>query len=85
VFSKVTLSAYNQKVQGKMGLKTGNAEQTTDTRAVATADKLNAVSVAAAHFFMMPLTSPHVVINADGTSFQTGGGLTELKAVVYDP
>lgn len=68
-----------------MTLKLGNAEQTTDARAVATADKLNAVSTAAAHFLMMPLTSPHLVINADGTSFQTGGGQTELKAVVYDP
>ena len=68
-----------------MTLKLGNTEQTTDARAVATADKLNAVSTAAAHFLMMPLTSPHLVINADGTSFQTGGGQTELKAVVYDP
>ena len=76
-----TLGRYTKK----MNLKVGNAEQTTDARAVATADKLNAVSVAAAHFLMMPLTSPHLVINADGTSFQTGGGQTELVSVVYDP
>ena len=68
-----------------MKLKVANAEQTTDARAIATADKLNAVSVAAAHFLVMPLTSPHLVINADGTSFQTGGGQTELVPVVYDP
>ena len=34
---------------------------------------------------MMPPAFPHLVINADGDSFQTGGGLSELKAVVYDP
>ena len=73
------------RYQDLMKLKKGNAEQTTDARAVATADKLNAVSVAAAHFLMMPLTSPHLVINSDGTSFQTGGGQTELVEVIYDP
>ena len=69
----------------KMKLEVTNTEQTTDARDVATADKLNAVSVAAAYFLVMPLTSPHLVINADGTSFQTGGGQTELVPVVYDP
>ena len=54
----------------EMKLKIGNSEQTTDARAVATADKLNAVSTGAAHFLMMPPASPHLVINADGNSFQ---------------
>ena len=69
----------------KMKVKDGNAEQTTDARAKATGDKINAISVAAAHFLMMPLTDPNITINADGTSYQTGGGLTDKVRIVYDP
>ena len=69
----------------QMGLKLGYAEQTTDARAVATANKYNAVSVAVAHFLAMPLTNAHIAINADGTSYQTGGALTDKIQVIYDP
>ena len=69
----------------KMKLKLGYAEQTTDARAVATANKYNAVSVAVAHHLMMPLTNAHIAINADGTSYQTGGALTDKIQVIYDP
>ena len=34
---------------------------------------------------MVPLTSPYLMFNADGTSFQTGGGLTGLVKVKYLP
>ena len=34
---------------------------------------------------MVPLTSPYLKFNADGTSFQTGGGLTDLVKVKYLP
>jgi hypothetical protein len=57
----------------------------TDARAVATANKYNAVSVAVAHYLLMPLTNPHIAINADGTSYQTGGALTDKIQVIYDP
>ena len=70
---------------GKMGLKLGYAEQTTDARAVATANKYNAVTVAVAHHLVMLLTNPHTAINADGTSYQTGGALTDKIQVNYDP
>ena len=69
----------------KMKLKLGYAEQTTDARAVATANKYNAVSVAVAHHLMMPLMNAHIAINADGTSYQTGGALTDKIHVIYDP
>ena len=69
----------------KMEVKDGNAEQTTDARAKATGDKINAISVAAAHYLMMPLTNPNITINTDGTSYQTGGGLTDKVKIVYDP
>ena len=64
------------RLVAKLKLKKGKAEQTTDARALATADKLNSVSIAAAHYLMVPLTSPHLMINADGTSYATGGGLS---------
>ena len=67
----------------KMKLKKGKAEQTTDARAVATADKLNSVSIAAAHHLMVPLSSPYLIINADGTAYSTGGGLTDGVEVYY--
>lgn len=69
----------------KMSLKLGYAEQTTDARAIATANKYNAVSVAVAHHLVMPLTDAHIAINADGTSYQTGGALTDKIQVIYDP
>ena len=52
------------------------AEQTTDARERACADKINAISTAVAHHAMSPLTSPYFLFNADGTSFQT--------LVIYD-
>lgn len=67
----------------KMNLKKGKAEQTTDARAIATADKLNSVSIAAAHYLMVPLSTPYLMINADGTSYSTGGGLTDGVEVYY--
>ena len=73
------------RYMGDLTLKIGNAEQTTDARAKATGDKINAISVAAAHFLMMPLSNPHITINADGTSYQTGGGLTDKVSIIYDP
>ena len=71
------------RVVVEMKLKKGKAEQTTDARAVATADKLNSVSIAAAHFLIVPLSSPYLIINADGTAYSTGGGLTDGVEVYY--
>jgi hypothetical protein len=68
-----------------MNVKLDYTEQTTDARAIATANKFNTVSVAVAHYLMMPLTNPHIAIHADGTSFKTGGALTDEIQVIYDP
>ena len=62
------------RIQSNMGIRNGNAEQTTDARSKACADKINAISTPVAHFLMVPLTRPELMFNADGTSFQTGGG-----------
>ena len=67
-----------------LDIKLRNAEQTTDARTKATADKINAISVAAPHYLMMPITDPRIIINADGTSYQTGDALTDQVTVVYD-
>ena len=40
---------------------------------------------AVAHHAMVPLTSPYLLFNADGTSSQTEGGLTDLVKVKYLP
>jgi hypothetical protein len=64
------------RVEQKMNLKQGIAEQTTDTRAVATKEKLNSVSIAAAHYLTVPLSTPYLIINPDGASYSTGGGFT---------
>ena len=54
-------------------------------RAIASANKQNAVLTAVVHSLMTSLTVEEMMINADGTSFQTGGGLTELVPVEYLP
>ena len=74
-----------KRIQVELGIKDGNAEQTTDARERACADKINAISTAVAHHAMVPLTSPYLLFNADGTSFQTGGGHTDLVKVKYLP
>ena len=71
------------RIQSNLGIRNGNAEQTTDARSKACADKINAISTAVAHFLMVPLTRPELMFNADGTSFQTGGGLSDLVMIKY--
>jgi hypothetical protein len=73
------------RISAKLGLRAGNAERTTSARVLACAGKRNAVSVAVAHSFMMPLTSIHLAINTDGTSFQTAGKTTSSVKVIFDP
>jgi hypothetical protein len=41
--------------------------------------------VAAAHYLMMPRSDSNITINADGTSYQTGGGLTDRVKIFYKP
>ena len=60
-----------KRIQVGLGIKDGNAEKTTNARERACADKINAISTAVA-YIMVPLTSPYLMSNADGTSFQTG-------------
>ena len=54
-----------KRIQVELGIKDGNAEQTTDARERACADKINAISTAVSHHTMVPLTSPYLMFNAD--------------------
>ena len=72
------------RIREKADLVRGNAEQNTDARAAATADKRNSISVAVALQLMTRLTRPELLINADGTVFQTSGGLTNSVKVLYN-
>ena len=74
-----------KRIQVELGIKDGNAEQTTNACERACADTINAISTAVAHHTMVPLTSPYLMFNVDGTSCQTGGGLTDLVKVKYLP
>lgn len=40
---------------------------------------------AVAHHLVMPLTNAHIAVNAEGTSYQTGGALTDKIQVIFDP
>jgi hypothetical protein len=48
--------------------------QTADAKAVATEDKLNSLSISAAHSVIAPLSTPHLAVNADTTSSSTRSG-----------
>jgi hypothetical protein len=73
------------RIVARLGLKKGNAEQTTDARSKAVGDKLNAVSCVVAHSMMVPMTVPPLMLNSDGTSFQTNFQTTDLVEVIFDP
>ena len=54
------------RIEKEMGIKTGNAQQTTDARGKACADKRNAISTAVGHSVVT--TSSLLLFNAGGTS-----------------
>ena len=78
-YSDISACSIIVRIEKEMGIMTGNTEQTTD----ACADKRNAISIAVGH--SMVTTSSLLLFNADETSFQSGGGLTELVSVKYLP
>lgn len=68
-----TLSPRTKKrIEQELEIKTGNAETTTNARALAVADIRNAVSFAAMNSLMVPLSHPALIMNVDGTQFTVG-------------
>ena len=70
-----------KRIQFELGIKDGNAEQTTNACERACADTINAISTAVAHHTMVPLTSPYLMYNADGTSFTDGVEGSALRTI----
>ena len=77
--SRRTLARY----EDELNIKTGNAEVTTNARAVATADIRNSVSFAVMNKYMVPLTQPALILNVDATQFTVGEkhGKIQIKYV----
>ena len=60
------------RLELELDIHTGNAEKTTDARAMAVADVRNAVSFAVMNQLVTPLIDPHLILNADATQFTVG-------------
>ena len=71
------------RIKKKLTAKTAFAEVWTEARARACCDKRNAVAFAVAHSIIIPRTHPALIINADGTSVNTGRILGVKKKVIY--
>mmetsp|Transcript_32984 Transcript_32984/g.45233 ORF Transcript_32984/g.45233 Transcript_32984/m.45233 type:complete len:589 (-) Transcript_32984:104-1870(-) len=71
------------RLEEKLGIKTGNAEFTTNARAIACADVRNAVSMCAAQHLMVPLTDHYLILNMDGTQYKTGCDSSKKEKVKY--
>jgi len=63
--SRRTLKA----IEKLLNIKTGNAELTTNARAIACADVRNAVSMCAAQHLMVPLVDHYLILNMDATQY----------------
>lgn len=73
-------------LEKKLGIKTLNAEVTTNARAEATSDILNFVSFAAMNYLYVKLLEirPQMILNADATQFKVGNrtdGKVQVKAI----
>ena len=71
------------RLELELGIHTGNAEKTTDVRAIAVADVRNAVSFAAMNQLVSHLIDPHLILNADATQFSVGDTGAENEKVKY--
>lgn len=72
-----------RRLEETMGIKTGNAELTTNARAVACTDVRNSVSMCAAQHLMVPLTDHYLILNMDGTQYQMGNNSKDKKKVKF--
>ena len=71
------------RLGAELGTVSGNAEPTTDARAVAVDDMRNTVTFAAMNHYMVPLSCPALICNADATAFTVGYTGTKLVKCVY--
>jgi len=66
-----------------LNIKSGNAELTTNARAIACADVRNAVSMCAAQHLMVPLVDHYLILNMDATQYTVGGSSKGKKKVQF--
>jgi hypothetical protein len=71
------------RIQEALGVKTGNAEKTTNARAAAVADIRHAITFGAMNQLMQPLTVPELNLNADATAMTCGYDGAELAQVKF--
>jgi hypothetical protein len=70
-------------LEKKLQIKTGNAELTTNARAIACADVRNAVSMCAAQHLMVPLVDHYLILNMDATQYTVGNNSKQKAKVKY--
>mmetsp|Transcript_26482 Transcript_26482/g.36462 ORF Transcript_26482/g.36462 Transcript_26482/m.36462 type:complete len:212 (-) Transcript_26482:613-1248(-) len=70
-------------LQKRLQLKTGNAELTTNARAIACSDVRNAVSMCAAQHLMVPLVDHFLILNMDATQYTVGNNSNSKAKVVF--
>ena len=72
-----------RRIEKDLDIQTGNAETTTDARAMAVTDLRNGVSFAALNVAIGPYVCQQLHINIDGTIYTVGGSGSENKEVKY--
>ena len=72
-----------QRLEKTIGIRTGNAELTTNARDKACSDVRNAVSMCAAQHLMVPQTDHYLILNMDATQYQTGGDGKKKQQVKF--
>jgi len=70
-------------LEKRLNIKTGNAELTTNARAIACADVRNAVSMCAAQHLMVPLVDHYLILNMDATQYKVGNNSNEKTKVKF--
>jgi len=71
------------RLEKRLKIKTGNAELTTNARAIACADVRNAVSMCAAQHLMIPLVDHFLILNMDATQYTVGNNSNEKTKVKF--
>jgi transposase len=73
------------KILKRLAIKSGNAEQTTNARAIACSDVRNAVSMCAAQHLMVPLVDHYLILNMDATQYTVGNNVESKQKIFYAP
>lgn len=70
-------------IHKQLKIKNGNAELTTNARAIACSDVRNAVSMCAAQHLMVPLVDHFLILNMDATQYTVGNSCSSTAKVNF--